>query len=69
MFRVVYASFGVLEQAFIREINLYFSKYSIVYMNLSSISPAVLMLELLTKSAIQHRSDGRSRFSYFICWK
>ena len=25
--------------------------------------------ELLTKSAIQHRSDGRSRFSYFICWK
>ena len=69
MFRVVYASFGVLEQAFIREINLYFSKYSIVYMNLSSISSAVIMLELLTKSAIHHRSDGRSRFSYFICWK
>ena len=43
-----------------------FSKYSIVYMSLSSISSAVIMLDLLTKSAIQHRSDVRSRFSYFL---
>ena len=30
MFRVVYASFGVLEQAFIREINLYFHSIQLI---------------------------------------